>query len=193
MYSDFVMKTLSTPKLKNYYWFRNGFSTAEVARVVALGSAATSTAGETFENTGTAVRQSEVAWLPMQEDTRWIFEKLGKYTAAANERRWNFDLIGMSESMQFTTYRPGKGHYGWHMDVGSRGTHRKISVVTNLSDPDDYEGGELQLWYNATAISLPKTQGATFLFPSYFMHQLTPVTKGCRRSLVLWVSGPPFR
>jgi PKHD-type hydroxylase len=39
----------------------------------------------------------------------------------------------------------------------------------------------------------PKEKGAVVMFPSYLMHRITPVTKGVRKSLVLWVGGNTFR
>ncbi len=66
-------------------------------------------------------------------------------------------------------------------------------MVLQLSDPEEYEGGIFELFINKHVRELPKKKGMVALFPSYFMHRVTPVTKGERRSLVLWVSGPPFR
>ena len=69
---------------------------------------------------------------------------------------------------------------------------RKISIVVQLSDPLEYEGGELQISDGGTNRVCEKTKGTIIIFPSYLLHRVTPVTKGTRRSLVLWVTGPPF-
>jgi PKHD-type hydroxylase len=63
-----------------------------------------------------------------------------------------------------------------------------------LSDPSEFEGGELQVKTDSDeAITLEATQGRAWFFPSWALHRVTPVTKGVRRSLVIWVGGPPFK
>jgi PKHD-type hydroxylase len=75
--------------------------------------------------------------------------------------------------------------------MGPRKARRKLSLVCQLSDPSEYEGGELQI--NTGEIFTPEKQkGTVILFPSYLLHRVTPVTKGTRRSLVLWIEGPAF-
>jgi PKHD-type hydroxylase len=80
------------------------------------------------------------------------------------------------------------------MDIGhGSGSLRKISVVIQLSDPTEYEGGELQVMNGEEPYRVcNKEKGSLIMFPSFLLHRVTPVTKGCRRSLVLWISGPPF-
>jgi PKHD-type hydroxylase len=39
----------------------------------------------------------------------------------------------------------------------------------------------------------PREKGTVIMFPSYLLHRVTPVTKGVRKSLVLWVGGTTFR
>jgi len=63
--------------------------------------------------------------------------------------------------------------------------------VCQLSDPYEYEGGELQI--NTGQILVPeKDKGTVIIFPSYLLHRVTPVTKGTRRSLVLSIKDPAF-
>jgi PKHD-type hydroxylase len=63
-----------------------------------------------------------------------------------------------------------------------------------LSDPSEFEGGELQVKpYSDEVQTLEIKKGRAWFFPSYMLHKVTPVTKGTRRSLVLWVGGPAFK
>jgi PKHD-type hydroxylase len=39
----------------------------------------------------------------------------------------------------------------------------------------------------------PRERGAVIIFPSYVLHRVTRVTRGVRKSLVVWVTGPNFR
>jgi PKHD-type hydroxylase len=80
------------------------------------------------------------------------------------------------------------------------GKIRKLSVTINLSDPKDYKGGNLRFdfgphdqkkrFHTCTEI---RPRGSIIVFPSHVFHQVTPVTKGTRHSLVMWSLGLPFR
>ncbi len=117
----------------------------------------------------------------------------------ANELFYNMDLNGY-RSFQYTTYDAEReGKYDWHMDTHlgqltypQDGT-RKLSLTLTLND--DFEGGQFLInegnQNNATVV--PATKGRCILFPSYMCHKVTPVTKGVRKSLVIWVTGPKFR
>jgi len=62
-----------------------------------------------------------------------------------------------------------------------------------LSDPDEYEGGDLQFMFNQKIVSAPREKGTIIVFPSFMMHRVTPITKGVRKSIAGWVAGPPYR
>ena len=110
----------------------------------------------------------------------------------------------------------GQDFYTWHTDhggeIGPDGMHRKMSFSIQLSDPDDYEGGHFQwiehyeqfnsLEKNSGEVNLDKcvrtvpfrgkAKGTMIVFPSFVYHQVTPVTKGIRKSLVGWIHGYPY-
>lgn len=79
------------------------------------------------------------------------------------------------------------------------GKIRKLSVTISLNDPDEYEGGNLQFDFgpHKTERFLTCTEirpkGSVIVFPSHVYHQVTPVTKGTRYSLVCWNLGAPFK
>jgi PKHD-type hydroxylase len=141
------------------------------------------------------IRQSQIKWLSSaKQECHWIFMKFADLATKANAQMWGFDLTGMLENLQYAVYPAGAGHYTWHMDTDKGlAAQRKISITMQLSDPNDYEGGNLELFSSSNIQVAPKEKGTVVLFPSYMMHRVSPVTKGERRSLVLWVSGPPFR
>jgi PKHD-type hydroxylase len=102
----------------------------------------------------------------------------------------------MLETLQFTYYKSEEnGCYKSHVDTlcWKLPYNRKLSIVVQLSSPDDYEGGELKLhnFHEPTAIN--KEKGLVVTFPSYTLHEVAPVTKGERYTLVAWVHGPPFK
>jgi PKHD-type hydroxylase len=112
----------------------------------------------------------------------------------ANERFFKFELNRI-ESLQYTVYNEGQ-FYKEHMDMGYRNPNnaiRKLSFTMQLSDPSEYEGGDLVIKHGTTPDIARKTRGAITFFPSYIMHEVTPVTQGVRKSIVGWVTGPRWK
>jgi len=159
-------------------------------------------------------RNSNVVW--MSED--WIYKEIHPFLVEANKNAgWNYDW-DWSEACQFTKYGVGQ-YYGWHCDSWQtsygdeepnpqlQGKVRKLSMTISLSDPSEYEGGNLE--FDFRNYSKPddekdrlsrrkecieiRPKGSIVIFPSYVFHRVTPVTKGTRYSLVCWSVGNPFR
>lgn len=139
------------------------------------------------------IRRSQITWLPNSPEAEWVFSKLADVAAKLNAQYYDFDLIGFGEPLQLTHYDQSEhGMYGWHQDYGM-GISRKLSMVVQLTDPSEYEGGNLQILTGANPQNVRKQRGLIAVFPSYILHQVTPVTQGNRQSLVAWVSGPRFK
>lgn len=144
--------------------------------------------------------------------TTWIGGMLSHYVNIANRTTFEFDLDDMwaGNNIQYTMYKGGE-HYTWHSDEhltnredGQSVPHlRKLSFSLQLSDENDYEGGEMQLAYPKLStcvedpqfhiVTVPRKRGTIIVFPSYTLHCVKPVTKGTRRSLVGWMMGVPFK
>ena len=106
---------------------------------------------------------------------------------------WDFDIWGYHDSLQYTVYNGDGGHYDWHADLGPGLSNRKLSVVLQLSEGTDYDGGELQINPGGSILSVPKQLGLLCFFPSFLLHRVTPVTSGKRISLVTWLCGANLR
>lgn len=141
------------------------------------------------------IRRSDVAWLAKNNETAWVFKKLGHVVSTLNRMYYRFDLTGIGEDLQLTNYNASEqGMYGWHQDYGGNNSpSRKLSLVLQLTDPSEYEGGNLQVMTEVNPTNVPKQRGLIVVFPSYTVHQVTPVTQGSRQSLVSWIIGPVFR
>lgn len=142
-------------------------------------------------------RRSSNIWLTPNDNTKWIYDRLRAVSADLNRRYFQYDL-NMVEPLQLAWYEEQQlGHYGRHLDTTfgtlSQAASRKLSISVQLSDPEDYEGGELQFDMGADPIVAPKELGTVIVFPSFIMHEVTPVTRGIRHSLVTWCHGPAFR
>lgn len=141
------------------------------------------------------IRISPVSWIRSDvPENRWIWERICSSIMNMNNQFFNYDLNEI-QSLQFTTYdSEEKGFYGKHIDMMYRGNGtRKLSLSVQLSDPSDYEGGDLLIYNGEQPLNLPKVQGTGIFFPSYSLHEVTPVTKGIRYSLVAWSLGPRFK
>ena len=132
---------------------------------------------------------------------QWVYDLIWPYMEECNKgAEWGFD-ISSAESYQIAKYEVGD-HYKPHLDsIGTQSTRwiakdnphlhnktRKISMSLILND--DFEGGDLEIF----GVPTPKLEtGSMIFFPSFIAHEVTPVTKGTRYSLVMWFLGNPWR
>jgi len=139
------------------------------------------------------IRESKVVWITPDSDVGWVYQRMTDVITKLNAGYFNFDLFGFTEGFQFTEYNAPSGYYGKHVDSMFNGIVRKLSFVLQLSDPKDYEGGELQIHLCGTPDVMKKEQGTLIAFPSPTLHEVTPITEGRRYSLVGWITGKPFK
>ena len=151
-------------------------------------------------------RDSNICWF----NDRWIYREIQPYVKMANQQAgWNFQW-DWTESCQFTIYKKGQ-YYDWHCDSWdkpyqeegpTKGKIRKLSNIVQLTDPKEYEGGELEFDFRQndpdkkrkTQIAKEITpKGSIIVFPSFVWHRVKPITKGLRYSLVNWNLGYPFQ
>ena len=165
-------------------------------------------------------RDSENAWI---SSSHWVTGFLWHYVQMANRKNFFYDISHIdNESLQYTKYSKGQ-FYNWHNDAGLSQFHssnvtigasesttneeyhkdklsenyelvRKLSFSLQLSDPDDYEGGNVQLLDESNRSYIaPRNRGTIILFDSRTQHRVLKVTKGVRRSIVGWVVGPRWK
>jgi PKHD-type hydroxylase len=141
------------------------------------------------------LRITRVAWIENRPEIAWLYERLTAMVMQINAECYRYDLYGLKESFQYAVYEGAEGSYfGWHVDMGEkRYQPRKISLSLQLSEPSDYEGGDLVLEAGHGPLRASKARGTLIAFPSYVLHRVVPVTAGIRKSLVIWVAGPEFR
>lgn len=178
-----------------YCFYANTFTPEECAKIVAMAppEMQTATVGtESNQRVDTGIRVSDVHWMDWSPETDWIYQKLSTVAQDAAQKFLPMQISGFEEQLQLTRYDGDKqGHYGWHQDVGGQGSSvRKLSMVILLTDRSEFEGGDLEMFGLGPLKELQ--QGTVICFPSYEQHQVVPVTKGTRYSLVAWVSGPPW-
>lgn len=178
------------------YAFANDlFTSAECKKIIEIGERLSLEQALTGDNRKSVdkIRKSEVSWMFPNEETNWIYYRMAGLVTNLNQQYFGFKLFGFTEGFQFTKYTSPDGHYSKHIDKMFGKTIRKLSVTVQLSDPADYEGGELQLILGGKPDVMEKQQGKAVAFPSYTLHEVKPVKKGTRYSLVAWVTGEPFK
>ena len=141
----------------------------------------------------TKTRTSHISWIPFKKmlDMYKDIEKIMKVT---NGNHFGFDNVQITELAQYTEYSEG-GFYDWHMDCNVNCVNeppvRKISMTCLLSPESEFEGGDLELMSEGKVAKLK--QGHAVFFASFLNHRVKPVTKGNRKSLVMWFGGTPFK
>ena len=178
--------------LENWYVVRDIFSSDEIDALLhqskQLNPKEATTIGDADD-----YRKSTIKWIPKfkSDEYGWIYKRLLHWVDIANEENWKFDIIGCKDDTQYTEYEMG-GKYDWHMDIlGESINHRKISLSVNLNS--DFTGGKFQFKFGRGITDIFLEKGDAVIFPSFFMHRVTPVTNGVRKSLVQWISGKPFK
>jgi len=178
------------------------FSGEEIDRMNALFSTADLRSGDADQGgVDDEIRISDIKFYYPEPDTFWIFDRLNNIIQVNNEHMWNFELNGY-ESFQYTEYSAEVGgKYDFHADLDYRDRRnaadpqtRKLSLSLILNEPGvDFEGGEFQIMIGPEPMTCTQAKGSVLLFPSWVLHRVTPVTRGVRKSLVVWVTGPKFR
>jgi PKHD-type hydroxylase len=174
--------------------WENVFSDEELERVNAIGMALLPEAAQVGTEVDVDYRRSKVSWIQLNAETEWIFSRLGYVISSLNGQFYGFSLYGFVEGLQYTVYEEdNEGCYDWHVDWNSATSQRKLSVVVQLSDPTEYEGGDLQVLTSKNPTDVEKAKARAAVFPSFILHRVTPVTKGVRRTLVAWICGDAFK
>ena len=141
----------------------------------------------------TETRTSHISWLPFSKMIE-MYKQLELVMKQTNGNHFGFDGMQITEMAQYTEYPEG-GFYDWHTDndvnCANEPPVRKISMTCLLSPEHEFEGGDLELMKEGKAAKLK--QGHAIFFASFIRHRVAPVTRGNRKSLVMWFGGTPFK
>ncbi len=188
---------LEMDDMEFYAWYDNIFTTEELDSIEKIVKDSDLEIGELSDENSIdlTIRDSKIKFINSDNiENRWIFERFTSVVNNANERFFKFNLNRI-ESLQYTVYNEGQ-FYQDHIDLGYRNPNnaiRKLSFTMQLTDPSEYEGGELLIKHGSQPEAARKERGVITFFPSYIMHEVTPVTKGTRKSIVGWVTGPRWK
>lgn len=184
--------------IEPYVWSDSVFTDSEIDLIHNIAAQCNLEDGSVNQedSPNTKARRSEIAWLEPNDTTNFIFYKLSNAITELNEVFYNYDLTKM-EHLQYTIYDASyKGMYANHTDDHyDADYYRKLSFTLQLNSPEEYEGGELNLYRFKLDkhMTVKKQKGLLAVFPSSTIHEVTPVTSGKRITLVGWIHGPRFR
>jgi PKHD-type hydroxylase len=131
---------------------------------------------------------------PLNDETRWLYGRMAELVKVINEECYQYDLTGFHENFYYLKYEAPGEHFNWHVDIGYQTpSPRKLSLVLQLSDPSEYEGGDFDVRLGDTHLRALKHFGIVTAFPAYMHHRVTPVTSGVRRTLAMFTTGPNFK
>jgi PKHD-type hydroxylase len=182
-----------------YAIWEKAFSPAELDAIERLGDRlagerATLAGSEPQGTVDDKVRVTHRAWIPENAESKWFYDRMQTVVRTLNERVYQFALDGLSEDFQYAVYHGAEGgHYDWHVDQGPLTVRRKLSITLQLTDPSHYEGCDLQFFAYRMIESAPRERGTVIAFPAYVVHRVTPCTRGTRKSVVVWTTGPKFK
>ena len=146
----------------------------------------------------TQIRKSKVRFINSNDwKFNYLFDALWKTAIQANNDFFNIHITKL-DFVQFAEYDASyEGEYKEHHDVFWNNQdpyyHRKLSCVIQLSDPNTYEGGDLELTESTALDKECRNQGTIVYFPSMMRHRANRVTKGVRYSIAAWFEGPKWR
>lgn len=145
-------------------------------------------------------RRSNIRFIEKQDSRfQFLYDELWKDVIGINDEWFNVHISKL-DYIQLAEYtEKDRGEYKRHHDVfwvnGDPKYHRKLSAVIQLSDPADYDGGDLQ-FFDVNERPNPeyiRNQGSIIFFPSFIHHGVSPVTRGTRHSLSIWFDGPKWK
>jgi PKHD-type hydroxylase len=152
------------------------------------------------ESTSYESRRSQIRFINSGD---WMFKEffsdLWNMAIQANSDFFNVHITKL-DFVQLAEYDSSyKGEYKAHHDVfwinNDPFYHRKLSCIVQLTDPNEYTGGDFELIDTSTFpdASEMRQQGTVIFFPSFFKHQANPVLTGTRYSIASWFEGPKWR
>ena len=192
---------------KRYVWVNNVLTPEECEEGIAICSPAVVPAMYDKRNKQgelvmplipSLIRKTQVAWVPQGSNIDHLMQRMVKMVLK-QARDFFYLPCSFVETIQFAKYG-FLGHYRKHTDSTGTGraSRRLISASVQLSNPDDYKGGNLKVdtgyrKYKSHMHQTPREQGTLTVFPSVFEHKVTPVLRGQRCALVLWahIEEPP--
>lgn len=143
--------------------------------------------------TAADVRRCRLAGLAWVKEIEWLVQRLAAAVTECNKALYNYQLTGITENLLVEQYSTNHFH-DWVQDFGAKEqSARKLGAIVQLTDPSQYEGGDVEFFSPRGPQKAPRARGTIIIYPSFVFHRVTPVTSGNRTAISGWVSGVPFK
>jgi PKHD-type hydroxylase len=176
--------------LQQPFVYKRVFSREQCERIKAIGRALPIWNGRSTADEDD-YRVCKTSWIEETDAAKFVYDRLRAVVRSANAL-YRVEASGFGEPLHYIEYEAGGG-FGWHTDLGAGPmSTRKLSISVQLTDEDEYAGGDLEFCPHGV---IPEFRGVghAIVFPSYIAHRVLPITSGMRQALVAWIHGPAFR
>jgi len=172
-----------------YYIIPNYLNSKQISKINFLCKKA-----QSFNKSAETIKTSTAKQINFDEVSK--IKNFKKTIYWINREVFGFDLYqNIDDNFIHNTYKK-ECQYEWHFDGEpyTKNYTSKLTVLINLSDKK-YSGGEFYLFDGAKPLMIKEFEkaGSLIMFPSYFLHKVTPVTKGERKSGTIFMTGPWWR
>ena len=131
--------------------------------------------------------------------TKLFEDKLDRFfdcVEECNQSSFGLELYSkIPTSLNYNTYNIGQS-YGSHKDSYPLGSSSdiKLTAILNISEKK-FDGGEFVLFFGDKTVEIEEVSkvGSILVFPSFFYHEVKPVTMGQRITISVWFSGPNWK
>ena len=188
-------------RFANYIYWKNFLSEQECNRIIeSNGNNLTNAKIGVTQALDSENRKTNVGWIEKNNSIQDLIEKIINQICFTAQKYYGCSLKTF-EPMQYAEYEKGM-FYSWHVDSVTELDEitvctRDISASLILNKQTEYTGSSLQ-FILAGSVSpdniltpedaINQEQGTLIVFPSSTIHQVTEVTSGIRKSLVLWAA-----
>lgn len=116
----------------------------------------------------------------------YLKERISKFVYGSIDNNKKFNNFCFPKKIEdiLITKTEVDGYYNTHVDIGFNGHY---SVTIFLSDPSDYDGGELCFFMNGEEVKIKLEAGQAIIYPTGIPHRVNKVTRGTRYVCVFWV------
>lgn len=192
MYFDFNKRQPVQPM---YFAQSSNLSNEQINLIRNIGDSLTKTNVKIYGDHDKKDVDADGSHFKLTEQTQSIYEHLAERCKHINDYAYQYDLEGFTENFYYLKYDHYGSHFNYHFDAGPQTPkNRKLSFIVQLSDPSEHQGGNLEFLVGSErTVTVKKEKGLLVAFPSHFLHRVTPLISGTRRSLVLFAGGPKFR
>ena len=147
--------------------------------------------GDAKKTGATETRNTKNIIVAHHNDSDYLYQTIMRKFVEVNNKCFNYALTSVFDVF-ILKYEVGN-FYKAHLDIGGNATNRKISLIVQLSNEDTYTGCDTIMHLDYKPVSIDKTFNTGTFFPSYLLHEATPLLTGTRYALVAWATGEPFR